>query len=264
MGGLTGKVVEVRRSSDCEATTKIGEALRELRRFSGLSQAQMAQRLDVGQASVSKVEKGRTDVHVSTIKKYVEALGGKLQVSAAFDAGSPLSLRVREAFDLDPVHDDQFLFSIFAEEEFRKNRDVVLSIKPEYSSRIMAGEKTVELRRRFPVSAPKGTLAYIYSTSPERAMVGIAEIAIVRKLPVEDIWTEYSTVACIQRPDFEKYFEGLDHGFALEFASARAFKNPIPLTYLRERFNFEPPQSFLYAKNDFRRAMGHEHPIVSD
>ena len=55
-----------------------------------------------------------------------------------------------------------------------------MSIRPKYSGRIMAGEKTVELRRRFPASAPKGTIAYIYSTSPERAMVGVADIAIVR------------------------------------------------------------------------------------
>mmetsp|Transcript_29090 Transcript_29090/g.55966 ORF Transcript_29090/g.55966 Transcript_29090/m.55966 type:complete len:265 (+) Transcript_29090:69-863(+) len=264
MSGLAGKVVEVRRSSNSDATTKIGEALREMRRFSGLTQAQMAQRLDVGQASVSKVEKGRADVHVSTIQKYVEALGGKLQVSAAFDADSPLSLHIRDAFDLDPVHEDQLVFSIFAEEEFRKHRDVVLSIKPEYSTRIITGEKTVELRRRFPVSAPNGTLAYIYSTSPERAMVGVAEIAIVRKLSVEDIWSNYSTVACIRRPDFDRYFEGLDQGFALEFANARPFKNPMPLADLRERFSFEPPQSFLYAKHDFRRAMKDEYPIVSD
>lgn len=67
MGSLVGKIVEVRRSSASDATTRIGEALREMRRFSGLTQAEMAQRLAVGQASVSKVEKSRADVHVSTI-----------------------------------------------------------------------------------------------------------------------------------------------------------------------------------------------------
>lgn len=187
-----------------------------------------------------------------------------MQVSATFDAESPLSLHIRDAFDLEPVHEDQLVFSIFAEDEFRKHRDVVLSIKPEYSSRIMAGEKKVELRRRFPVSAPKGTLAYIYSTSPERAMVGVAEIAIVRKLSVEDIWNIYSSTACVMRSDFDKYFEGLDSGFALEFARTSPFKKPMPLADLRERFGFEPPQSFLYAKHDFRRAMRDECPIVSN
>ena len=80
MSDINGKVVEIRRSQDEDASAKIGEALQQMRRFSGLTQAEMARRLDVGQASVSKVEKGRSDVHVSTIQKYVEALGGKLQV----------------------------------------------------------------------------------------------------------------------------------------------------------------------------------------
>ncbi|CAN0590793.1 unnamed protein product, partial [Ectocarpus sp. 12 AP-2014] len=166
--------VEVRQSLDAEATSRIGESLKEMRKLSGLTQAEMARRLEVGQASVSKVEKGRSDVQVSTIQKYIEALGGTLQVNAAFDANSPLSLHVRETFDVEIDHEDQLIFPIFAEEAFRAHRDVVLSIRPKYSSRIIAGEKTVELRRRFPASAPKGTIAYIYSTSPERAMVGVA------------------------------------------------------------------------------------------
>lgn len=263
MSNIRGKVVEVRRCQDDDASAKIGEALQQMRKFSGLTQADMARRLDVGQASVSKVEKGRSDVHVSTIQKYVEALGGRLQVGAAFDGNSPLSLHIREAFDVEPINDDQLIFPIFAEEKFRHQRDVVLSIRPQYSSKIMTGQKTVELRRRFPVSAPKGTIAYIYSTSPERAMVGVAEIAAVKKLAVDDIWRSYSNVAFIERPDFDKYFDGLEYGMALEFTNVRPFDKPVSLTDLRDRFGFEPPQSFLYAKHDLRRALKDEHSVVS-
>ncbi|WP_299933325.1 helix-turn-helix domain-containing protein [uncultured Pelagimonas sp.] len=264
MSDIKGKVVEVRHSQDDDASAKIGEALQQMRKFSGLTQAEMARRLDVGQASVSKMEKGRSDVHVSTIQKYVEALGGKLRVSAAFDADSPLSLHVREAFDVEPMHDDQLIFPIFSEEEFRHQRDVVLSIRPQYSSKIMTGEKTVELRRRFPVSAPRGTVAYIYSTSPERAMVGVAEIVAVKKLAIDEIWQRYSNVAFIERPDFDKYFDGLEHGMVLEFSNVRPFEKPMSLTDLRERFGFEPPQSFLYAKYDLRRAIKDEYSVVSN
>ena len=59
MSDINGKVVEIRRSQDKDASAKIGEALQQMRKFSGLTQAEMARRLDVGQASVSKVEKGR-------------------------------------------------------------------------------------------------------------------------------------------------------------------------------------------------------------
>lgn len=263
MGNIKGKVVEIRRSPDDDASAEIGEALQKMREFSGLTQAEMARRLNVGQASVSKVEKGRSDVHVSTIQKYVEALGGKLQVSAAFDTSSPLSLHIREAFDFEPMDDDQLIFPIFAEETFKNKRDVVLSIRPEYSSKIMSGQKTVELRRRFPLSAPKGTIAYIYSTSPERAMIGVAEIAEVKKLEVEEIWRIYSDVAFIARPDFDKYFDGLKYGIALEFSKVRPFDKPMSLSDLREQFGFEPPQSFLYAKHELRRALRNGNSLVS-
>lgn len=263
MGDLKGKIVEVRSFADTDATRQIGESLRKMRKLSGLTQAQMAQRLEVGQGSVSKVEAGRSDMQVSTIQKYVEALGGTLQVSASFSADSPLSLHMRDAFEVSLEHEDQLMLPIFTDESFRAHRDVVLSIRPKYTSRIMSGEKTVELRRRFPASAPKGTIAYIYATSPERAMVGFAEISVVQKLNVEEIWRRYADVAFIERADFDSYFEGVEQGFALEFTNVRPFATPLSLSDLRERFGFEPPQSFLYAKQDLRRALKDEYTVVS-
>lgn len=55
--------------------------LRELRLQVGLTQAEVAQRIGVGQRQVSKIENGDLDnVQVSTIRKYVEALGGVLDL----------------------------------------------------------------------------------------------------------------------------------------------------------------------------------------
>lgn len=262
MSELKGKVVEVRPPQDTDATRKIGESLRDMRKMSGLTQAQMAQRLDVGQAAVSKVESGRADMQVSTLQKYVEALGGSLRVNAAFSSDSLLSLRMLSLFDIELNSDDQLVLPMFSDDVFRPHRDVVLSIRPKYASRILAGDKKVELRRRFPASAPKGTIAYIYSTSPDRAMVGVTEIKGVKKLAVAEIWDRYSSVAFIEKHDFDSYFEGLDEGFALEFGTVRPFVSPLTLSELRERFGFEPPQSFLYAKQDLRRALKDEYTIV--
>ncbi len=94
-------------------------------------------------------------------------------------------------------------------------------------------------------------------------MVGVAEISSVKKLAIEEIWRRYADVAFIERPEFDRYFEGLDEGFALEFTNARPFETPVELTDLRERFGFEPPQSFLYAKRDLRKALKDEHSVVS-
>ena len=263
MNELQGKVIEVRRSLDGEATKKIGESLKEMRKLSGLTQAELARRLKVGQATVSRVEAGRGNMKISAVQKFVEAFGGTLRVVATFPADAPLSLHIRDAFEGGLYHEDQLVLPMFDDDAFRPHRDVVLSIRPKFAGRIMAGEKTVELRRRFPVSAPKGTIAYIYSTSPERAMVGHAEISGVHKLDMQEIWRRYADAACIERAEFESYFEGLEHGFALEFANVRPFATPLSLRDLREQFGFEPPQSFLYAKMDLRRALNGDHSTVS-
>ena len=51
---------------------------------------------------------------------------------------------------------------------------------------VLDGRKTVELRRRFTNSEVIGSLAFIYSTSPVRELVGYARIRDVRRLGVKD------------------------------------------------------------------------------
>lgn len=53
--------------------------LRELREQAGLTQAQVAERIGVGQRQVSKIERGDlNNAKVGTIRSYVEAIGGEL------------------------------------------------------------------------------------------------------------------------------------------------------------------------------------------
>ncbi len=61
--------------------------LYELRQARQLSQEQLARELHVRQANVSKIER-RTDVYVSTLRSYVEAMGGELEITAKFPQGA--------------------------------------------------------------------------------------------------------------------------------------------------------------------------------
>ncbi|QIN30607.1 transcriptional regulator [Brevibacterium luteolum] len=55
--------------------------LRELREQAGLTQAQLAERIGVGQRQVSKIERGDLDnAKVGTIRSYLEAIGGGLAI----------------------------------------------------------------------------------------------------------------------------------------------------------------------------------------
>jgi len=60
--------------------------LDELREARELTQNQLAQSLNVSQGAISKVER-RTDMYISTLRSYVRAVGGDLQIRAVFPDG---------------------------------------------------------------------------------------------------------------------------------------------------------------------------------
>ncbi len=61
--------------------------LREVRAACELTQEQLAERLNIDQPNVSRLE-NRSDVHVSTLADYVAALGGRLELLAVFPEGT--------------------------------------------------------------------------------------------------------------------------------------------------------------------------------
>ena len=60
--------------------------LHELRRARALTQRDMAEILKVNQPAVSKLEQ-RADVYVSSLRSYIEAVGGNLKIIAEFPEG---------------------------------------------------------------------------------------------------------------------------------------------------------------------------------
>ncbi|MCA1697752.1 MAG: helix-turn-helix domain-containing protein [Actinobacteria bacterium] len=67
-------------------------ALAELRQSRNVTQVQLAETLGISQGNVSRLE-GRSDVYLSTLRSYVEALGGHLEIAAVFgDERVPVNL----------------------------------------------------------------------------------------------------------------------------------------------------------------------------
>src|SRR5687767_13589669 len=60
--------------------------LHELRQARLLTQQQLALQLNINQAAVSKIER-RSDMYVSTLRNFVRALGGELEILAKFPDG---------------------------------------------------------------------------------------------------------------------------------------------------------------------------------
>src|SRR5262245_56130650 len=69
--------------ADRVAKTIAAMPLDELRKAREMTQAKLAETLGVNQGEVSKIER-RTDMYVSTLASYIEALGGRLEIRAVF------------------------------------------------------------------------------------------------------------------------------------------------------------------------------------
>ncbi len=70
--------------------------LRELRKARKLSQKALAERFKIKQAAISKIER-RNDLMLSTIRGYVEAAGGKLEMHVVFPNSSSVIVHIGES-----------------------------------------------------------------------------------------------------------------------------------------------------------------------
>jgi len=67
-------------------------SLAELRRARAMTQEQLASDLHVGQASIARLER-RTDMYLSTLRRFVEAMGGELDIVVRFPDQPQVRLR---------------------------------------------------------------------------------------------------------------------------------------------------------------------------
>jgi HTH-type transcriptional regulator / antitoxin HipB len=65
------------------ADFKIGVILRQAREAAGLTQEEVAQKLQTKKSAISRIENHADDVRLSTIQRYAEAVGAKLLIRLA-------------------------------------------------------------------------------------------------------------------------------------------------------------------------------------
>lgn len=86
------EVVEQAKASAQETLLQI--RLAELREKVQMTQQQMAETLNVRQPTVAGMEKQGQDIKLSTLKKYVEATGGKLRVTVEYPDGDEVGFLI--------------------------------------------------------------------------------------------------------------------------------------------------------------------------
>lgn len=88
---------EFREAYEEERREMLGEIiaynLAELRKLRSFTQVELARALNIAQPSLSALER-RSDVQLSTLREYIEGLGGHLEISAVFDDDLRVPIRL--------------------------------------------------------------------------------------------------------------------------------------------------------------------------
>jgi predicted transcriptional regulator len=120
---------------------------------------------------------------------------------------------------------------------------ILMSIRPAYSDAILAGTKTIELRRRRP-ALPPGTTVLIYSSAPNQHVCGVFETGDIIQASPSTMWRKVRRRAAITKADFDSYFDGCDLAYGIEIRNARSV-DPA-------RISVRPPQSYQWLRRGDR------------
>lgn len=119
---------------------------------------------------------------------------------------------------------------------------ILLSIKPEFATKIFEGSKKFEFRRSvFKNKNVKSVV--VYASAPISRVIGEFDIENVIRLNLEDLWIETKDFAGISKEYYDLYFSGKKEGFAIKVKNPRLFDKSLNL---KEKYGMTPPQSFAY------------------
>jgi predicted transcriptional regulator len=119
---------------------------------------------------------------------------------------------------------------------------VLLSIKPEYASKILDGTKRYEYRRAI-FKRTEVTTVVVYASDPVRKVIGEFDIEEIIHDEPKALWSRTGERAGISMKKFLEYFENRSKGYAIGVKDAKTYDVPISLEQLMIPC---PPQSFMY------------------
>ncbi|MFC1562844.1 hypothetical protein ACFL4Z_02195 [candidate division KSB1 bacterium] len=140
---------------------------------------------------------------------------------------------------------------IFSAGGYSLGNNLVISFRPEYTKKILNGEKKVEIRRKF-ATKWKGHRISLYSSSPIQSLVGEAIIDNVIIGEPDYIWEKFNSDICGTKEEFDKYVASKNEIYAIILDDVRPFKLEIPRSQVSHLLNqdLKPPQSYCSLKNN--------------
>ena len=121
-------------------------------------------------------------------------------------------------------------------------RIALLSIRPMFAEKIMAGGKRVEFRKtpfREEVSH-----AVVYATSPVQRVLGYFEVQGITVESPSKVWSRFRAVGGVNRREFDTYYAHSETAVAIVIGDVVALPEPAPLSALG--CGISAPQSYRY------------------
>lgn len=131
--------------------------------------------------------------------------------------------------------------------------DLLVSMKPQYAERILSGSKMVEIRKRFSEKWI-GCKVVLYSSTPQKALVGEATVCSITKGTPEAIWTRFHAGLGCTRGEFSAYVGQAAEVNAIELDNVFPYKEPVSISQISYLLGLQadlrPPQSYCDLRLD--------------
>lgn len=125
-----------------------------------------------------------------------------------------------------------------------KPGDILISVEARHASNMLAGGKSVELRRK-PLNIAQGTRVWVYSKLPRGQIDALAVVNEVVADTPNKIWNSYGAQSAISKSEFDAYFADARTGYAIIFREVKPLAPILSLSSIRDKISyFHPPQFF--------------------
>lgn len=128
------------------------------------------------------------------------------------------------------------------------NELILISVKEQYVNEMLAGRKTIELRKSAPRASVGDTLI-IYTTQPKKAVTATAIVHRIIRCSPKEMWQKYHNKLGIDKISFDSYYDGHKKAVGIELTDITPLNAEILLSAIKLiKPEFTPPQTFKYLK----------------
>lgn len=128
----------------------------------------------------------------------------------------------------------------------------IISIKPIYVNLILAGSKTIELRKS-PMGLNTRDVVLVYSSAPEQRIVFWFRIEKIETFSVAEMWERYQNCLGISYENYNSYFASANNATGFHIGEIHKLK-PMHLDELQRLVpGFVPPQGMIWIREAIGR-----------